>query len=86
MSYTAEMQRLTKHVMQHALDHYDDGGWDVIVECYEHGDIEKTITNALVIEFAEGDPKRAEELAVAAFADVVGIYADRQADAKNSAF
>jgi hypothetical protein len=61
-----------------AEDHYTEGGWDVIVECWTLDMIEDYIVEAGVTTFAD---------ALALFRDgVVAIWADQQADAINSAF
>lgn len=69
------MTSLVEAVKAHAKAHYEDGGWDVIVECWEDADIEKVIAGA-----------RTERGAIRKVAVVVSVYADRQADARNSAF
>jgi len=69
-------EELIQAVRDHALAHYNDGGWDVIVECWEDHDIDAYIGKA-----------RTTKGAIAKFANgVVSIWADRQADAINSAF
>ena len=62
-------------VMDHAIKHYNDGGWDVIVECWGKDEI----TDILV---EMGDEDSAWRL----IESLVDIWADRQADARNSAF
>lgn len=66
---------LVRFIKAHAEAHYTDGGWDVIVECYDDEMIAKVLGRA-----------RTEKGALRAFAAAVDIYADRQADAINSAF
>jgi len=62
-------------VMEYAKAHYDEGGWDVIVECWEADQI-----NEILLE--QGDEVRAWSLIVS----LVDVWSDRQADARNSAF
>lgn len=69
-------QQLINAVKAHALEHYEDGGWDVIVECFTDHDILELIGNA---RSTGGAIKAVEKSAVS-------FYADRQADARNSAF
>lgn len=69
------MKALIQAVREHALDHYNDGGWDVIVECWTDEQIAETIGKA-----------RTPKGAIAKFRHVVAIYDDRQQDAINSAF
>jgi hypothetical protein len=59
----------------HALAHYSDGGWDVIVECWSDDQI---------LDATRGS--RTVSGAVKMLSAVVDVYADQQADAKNSAF
>lgn len=33
----------TEAVRNHAIEHYNDGGWDFIVECYSDEDIQKVL-------------------------------------------
>lgn len=40
---SAEQGRLVAAVRKHALDHYNEGGWDIVVEAYEDGDIIKAM-------------------------------------------
>ena len=76
----AETGSLVEAVKAHALAHYEDGGWDVIVECWEDQQIADALANA-------ADPIDTPEEAIAHFRDgVVAIWADQQADARNSAF
>lgn len=61
-------------LFSHAGEHYTEGGWDVIVECW---------TVDLVLEAVEGMTwDEAWEL----FKNLASVWADRQADARNSAF
>ena len=70
-----EISELVQYVKDYANFHYNDGGWDVIVECWEDKDILKVLTE---------DNATTEKEAIAAFKDVVAVWADQQADAENS--
>jgi hypothetical protein len=72
---TPTTQPLIDAVKAHALAHYQDGGWDVIVETYDDGMIAEQIGKA-----------RTPAGAIRKFAPLVDVWADRQADAINSAF
>ena len=72
-----EIGELVQYVKDYANFHYEDGGWDVIAECWEDKDIIKVLTE---------DNATTEKEAIAAFKDVVAVWADRQADAENSRF
>jgi hypothetical protein len=74
---TDEQWPLINAVEKHAHDHYNDGGWDVIVECWDPYMIRDDLTRR-----GAGTPDEA----IRAFEVYVDIYADRQADARNSAF
>ena len=71
------MQNIIEYIKQYALEHYDDGGWDVLVECWNDKDIEKNLALYNVTT---------KEKALSAFEDIVNVWADQQADARNSAF
>lgn len=62
-------------VMAYAEEHYNDGGWDVIAECWD----KEMLTEILI---RQGDEEKAWSL----IESLVDIWADRQADAINSAF
>lgn len=66
-------QDLIDAVRTHAVAHYNDGGWDVVVECWDDDEIAEHL--------AEHDAKTLDE-AVAAFEPVVDVWADRQAEAQ----
>lgn len=68
---------LVEYVKRHALDHISDGGWDVIVECWDDDMIAKRLAEVNA---------RSYRTALAAFRSLVATWADRQADARNSAF
>lgn len=71
----AATQVLIEAVKMHALAHYEDGGWDVVVECWEDHEIAEHIKDA-------STPQEA----IASFETAVSVWSDRQADARNSAF
>lgn len=66
---------LIAEVRAYATEHYEDGGWDVIVECWEDRDIAKAIAGATTLLGARRK-----------LSAVVSIFADHEADARNSAF
>jgi hypothetical protein len=68
---------LAPAVYAFAEQHYNDGGWDVIVECWSVDMIEEKII--------ERGARTLEE-ALDIFRPLVDTWADRQADAINSAF
>lgn len=68
-------EELVAIIKAYALEHYEDGGWDVIVECWEDADIARQI---------EGAKTRLG--AIRKMWPVVSVFADREADAINSAF
>jgi hypothetical protein len=68
-------EELVAYVKQYAMDHYEDGGWDVVVECFTDAEIEERIGKA-----------RTPKGAIRKFASLVDVWSDRQADARNSAF
>lgn len=81
------MDKLVAQVKEYAEQHYNDGGWDVIVECWDDAAI------AMALHYY--DPKTGQRhncrtlasvLAHSILASCVSVWADRQADAVNSAF
>jgi hypothetical protein len=66
------MCSLVEYVKKYAAAHYEDGGWDVIVECWTDGEIAERLGDATT-----------EAEALAAFRDLVDVWADRQAYADN---
>jgi hypothetical protein len=80
MSVDPVFIRLAEAVMTHAEKHYEDGGWDVIVECW-------TI-DMLAENFVEYPPDPlTEDAAIEQWrTGAVAVWQDREADARNSAF
>lgn len=68
-------------VMAHAAEHYNDGGWDVVAETYTEEELYATMAS-----MRGGMPAETLAEALAALAPLVDVWADRQADARNSAF
>lgn len=73
---------LVAAVKAHAMEHYNDGGWDVVIEC---------LTDEEIVEIFEIDRRYGTEIttveqAIASISSPVEVWADRQADARNSAF
>lgn len=66
------IQELVEALKKHALENYEKGGWDVIVECYSDEEIAVDLRDAKATTLEE---------AIAAFKDLVDVWADRQADA-----
>jgi hypothetical protein len=45
-SMEERMEKLVEAVRQHALAHYEEGGWDLVIECWERAEIAKEIAAA----------------------------------------
>lgn len=43
---------LVKAVKQHAADHYEEGGWDYVVECYSDAEVAELIGGARTVKGA----------------------------------
>lgn len=71
------VEQLVAYVKAHALAHYEDGGWDVVVECY---------TDAAISDVLREEEVTTKDGAIEAFELMVDVWSDRQADARNSAF
>ena len=65
------MMKTVEEVKAHALAHYDEGGWDVIVECWDDAYIQEVLDGPGGVDTILG---------------CVAVWADQQADARNSAF
>ena len=68
-------EEIAKYIYNYAQEHYEDGGWDVIVECW---------TIEAIMETLEDD--ESQEEALEGFKDLVSVWAERQSDAVNSAW
>lgn len=68
-------QDLIEAVKAHALAHYEDGGWDILVECYDDAEIAEVIGAA-----------RTPAGAIAKAAEVLGAVADYRAEVIATAF
>ena len=58
-------------VRQHATEHYNEDGWDFLVECWEDSDIGEAIDEAVTIEDAIRMAHRAVSLMDEQRAEVV---------------
>lgn len=74
-----DLIELAEQVHAHAKEHYSEGGWDVLVECWSVVDIAKRLA-------ADSTAPSTADAAVDSFRAVVDVWQDRQADAVNSAF
>lgn len=79
-----EHETLVAAVNEYAIEHYEDGGWDVLVECWTSEEYLRFWQEG-ESEFGNPMPKTAEE-AIDSMRDLVSVWDDRQADARNSAF
>lgn len=79
MAASAEqaLQDLSGRLYAHAESHYEDGGWDVIVECFSLDEIAAQLKEDGAVTL---------EQAIKSFSVQIDVWADRQADARNSAF
>jgi hypothetical protein len=69
---------LALEVMEYAKAHYNDGGWDVVAECW----IKPELCELIVREGCES----VQDVKAGVLGACVDVWADRQADAVNSAF
>ena len=75
MKLTPRIRPLVAAVRAHAAEHYINGGWDVIVECYDDAAIAEVIGGA-----------RTVDAALAKFAPIIEVLTDRQAEAAYQAY
>lgn len=52
MNMANTMAEMVAAVKKYAEDHYNEDGWDSIVECYDNSDIAREVGNATTIEEA----------------------------------
>jgi hypothetical protein len=67
----APTQDLINAVKTYALDHYTDGGWDVVVETMDDHDIVNVIAGCSTLKEA-----------LAEFEPLIDVWSERQADAR----
>ena len=46
------MNPIIKALKKHALEHYDEDGWDYLIECFEDDDILRLIDGATTLPLA----------------------------------
>ena len=71
---SAACQAVINGVKAHALEHYTDGGWDVIVECWDDAQIEEATRGSRTVNGA-----------VRMLEGAVSVWADQQAEARSYA-
>jgi hypothetical protein len=76
------------NVKAHALKHYDEGGWDVVVEAMSDKSIQETLMmmDAGGHDFTEPCITLKDATEHSLLRVLVSVWADRQADARNSVF
>ena len=72
-----DINELVQYIKDYSILHYEDGGWDVIHECWGDKDI---------LDLLSRDKVTTEKKALASFKEIVGYWKDQQADAENSRF
>lgn len=80
------LPELAQAVIDHAAAHYEDGGWDVVVECKTVEEIVADWEAAAATDFYPVEVPTTVAEAIASFEAPVAVWADRQADARNSGF
>jgi len=68
-------QMLISAVRRHAIENYEQGGWDILVECYDDGDILELISN---------DNASTVEEAIASVQKTLKIYDDHRAEIRGA--
>lgn len=71
------MEDLIKAVRAHALAHYEEDGWDYVVECYEDADLQQLI---------EEEGATTAEEAIKALGKVMKLKDDYRKDIQGTAF
>lgn len=70
---------LAQEVYSYAEANYNEGGWDVIVECMTLDEIADRLKDADLEELTPA-------AAIDSFRPSVSVWSEREADARNSAF
>ena len=70
-------------IKQHARDHYEQGGWDYVIECYSDQDI---FDEMMVDSDLGPQPPATYEEALANVAAIVGVMDDRRKDVQAEIF
>lgn len=70
-----KMDDLVAQVKRYAAEHYDEGGCGVVTETYTGDEIRQQIGKARILKGA-----------LRKFAPLISIWAEREADARESAF
>ncbi len=72
LKQTKSMKELVAAVKKHAEDHYNDGGWDVIVECWTDQELCAHIMQSKA---------HTVDQAITSFEIPVSVWSERQSDA-----
>ena len=72
-----DLLSISAAIVAHAEAHYEQDGWDVIVECYSPKDLAEHFEHCNVT---------IEEDAWETARTMISVYSDRLADARNSVF
>ena len=70
-----EMRALVDAVRKHACKHYEEDGWDYVVESYDDEELSDLIADAKTVEDAIANVK-----------EIVSIINDQREDAQGEAF
>lgn len=66
---------LVEAVKAHAVENYEDDGWDYLVECYDDGEVAELIDGATTVEEA-----------IKAAAEIMRLLDDRRKDIQATAW
>lgn len=71
------LEQIAEAVMQHAEKHYNENGWDYIVECFSIGDIVRELTECNVSTLPE---------AIKEMGEYAGLLDERRTDIQSTIF
>jgi hypothetical protein len=66
---TIDLTALISAVKEHAIEHYEDGGWDIVIECWSDSDIAELLAKHNAHDAAT---------AIDAFRPLIDVWSDRQ--------
>ena len=72
---TNEEKQLVERLRKHALEHYEENGWDYVVEAFDDADVLEAIDDA-----------RDFDAAVASLGELVGLLDERRKEVQSTAF
>lgn len=71
------MEQIAKQIMEYAQEHYEEGGWDYVVECHTIESIVQALNENYLTTLDSG---------LRYFQEAYGIYGEMRQESKSYAF